>query len=189
MRASWLYVAIGGIGLSLVPGTTAQAQTCTPTSLEVIVRPIPPDDECHRLATLEHVAAYSWQLFIALNWPAASGKRGVPDGDDPKRIADRTGPRVWETWKSLQETFIAGGHKPGKWDDPETHAFCANSDELDPSPSKVLVDINQSGFAGQAVAPLIAQNRTYVRYEVRMRRVGYEKIVEHLYYTGGAKNI
>jgi len=189
MRTGWLFIAMGSVGLSLAPVAKAQPQACEPTSLEVVVTPKVPEDECHRLLQLERIAAYSWQLFIALNWPAARGARGTPDGDDPSRIADRTAPRVWETWKSVEETFIPGGRRPDAWDEPATHRVCSNSEELEPSPTKVLADINQSNRMGRAIGPLIAQNRTYVRYEVRMRRVGFEKIVAEELYRRGDRRI
>jgi len=186
MPAGWLSIAVVLVTLILAPAASAQEQDCHPlTSLDVVVRPHVPDDECHpRLSSVLrlHVAAHAWQLFIALNWPAARGARGMPDGEDPQKIADRTAPRVWETWKSLQETFIPGGKEPAGWDVPETHALCRNTGDLEPSPSKVLADLNQSGVEGEAVGPLIAQNRTYVRYEIRMNRVGFEEITRKQLY-------
>jgi len=198
MRGRWLLIAtaIGSVGLSLAPGVPAQVSVCEPTSLEVAVKNKPPDDECHTISNTEHVAAYSWQAFIALNWPAKSKKRGEPDGDDPKQIANRTAPRVWETWKSLQETFLPSGTKPDSWETADNHAFCAKNSNKpdpsptnDPSPTKVLVDINQSNIAGLAAGPLIAQNRTYVRYEIRMNQVEFEEIAAKGYYRRGQKTI
>jgi hypothetical protein len=190
VRYGWLFIVAGSVGLSLIARTAAQEKGCTPhTSLDVVVTPKVPDDECHPLAVLEHIAAYSWQTFIALNWPAASESRGEPDGDDPKQIENRTSPRVWETWKSVQETFIADGLQPEPWGKPETHTVCSNSNQLEPSPTKVLADLNQSGLSGQAIGPLIAQNRTYVRYEVRMHRKGFEKIVSDKLFLRRERNV
>jgi hypothetical protein len=177
MRAGWL-VAIGSLGLSLASVAAAQAQTCKPlTSLDVIVSPKVPAEVCGLLASGDYFAAYSWQLFIALNWPAERGKRGKADGEDPKKIADLTAPRVWETFKSVHEVFVPGGGKPADWDADESHAVCANSGELDQSPARVLADLNQSDFFGQASSPLVAQNRTYVRYEIRTNEVGFKAIM------------
>lgn len=49
---------------------------------------------------------FSWQEFIALNWPALAGSRGEPDPD--KKIGD-PGPRVWETWKEEYEVYRPDG--------------------------------------------------------------------------------
>ena len=39
---------------------------------------------------------FSWQEFMALNWPAQTGERGEPDPN--KKISD-PGPRVWKHGK------------------------------------------------------------------------------------------
>src|SRR5579859_395025 len=49
---------------------------------------------------------YSWQEFIALNWPAAPSGRGQVDG--AARL-DSTAPRVWQTWKNAHEVYRANG--------------------------------------------------------------------------------
>ena len=49
---------------------------------------------------------YSWRAFIALNWPATPGFRGVPD--ETKKIGDFSDPDtkvVWGTWKADYELF------------------------------------------------------------------------------------
>jgi hypothetical protein len=53
-------------------------------------------------ATLEQAAAFGWQAFIALNWPAHPGRRGVPNA--PAALGD-AGPRVWETLRGRVESY------------------------------------------------------------------------------------
>src|SRR5262245_41741304 len=57
---------------------------------------------------------FSWQSFLALNWPAVAGKRGVAIGpNDPNafKAAFRPNPTgnyptvVWGTWKQAYELF------------------------------------------------------------------------------------
>jgi len=69
-------------------------------------------------ATLEQAAAFAWQEFIALNWPAkiqtgAVGDRDTPAADclfgDPK-CADR--PLTWQTFRGKAEIFTAGATQP-----------------------------------------------------------------------------
>lgn len=69
-------------------------------------------------ANLSQAAAFAWQEFIALNWPAikqtgASGQRDTPDPGckfgDPKC----TGPLVWETFRGKVEIFPGQGTPPG----------------------------------------------------------------------------
>ncbi len=43
---------------------------------------------------------YSWRTFIAVVWPALTGQRGQPD---PNQMVDGARPRVFETYKTLEE--------------------------------------------------------------------------------------
>ena len=56
---------------------------------------------------------YSWRMFVALNWPAKAGQRGV--ADTSKTVGDLSAQRVWETWKSAYETIPPKGKQPTPW--------------------------------------------------------------------------
>ncbi len=58
-------------------------------------------------------ATLAWDLFLYLDWPATPGVRGVPD---PSRGLGAT-PVVWQTWKEVHETYLAGGAAPPPWKD------------------------------------------------------------------------
>jgi len=69
-------------------------------------------------ATMQQAAAFAWQEFIALNWPAvnqtgAPNTRDVPNNNcafgDPKC----PGPLVWQTFRSKVEIFPGTGNPPG----------------------------------------------------------------------------
>src|SRR5205814_1467290 len=45
-----------------------------------------------------------------------------------------------------------------------------------------LGTVNEVGFTATPLGPLVAQNRTYVRYEVRLNRVAYEFMRTNKYY-------
>ncbi len=75
-------------------------------------------------ATMQQAAAFAWQEFIGLNWPAVNqtggvvnnayvAQRDVPDNNckfgDPKC----TGPLVWETFRNKVEIFPGNGTPPG----------------------------------------------------------------------------
>lgn len=69
-------------------------------------------------ASLAQAAAFAWQEFIALNWPAVAqtGKPGQRDTPDPKcRFGDPecAGPLVWETFRGKVEIFPGQGTPPG----------------------------------------------------------------------------
>src|ERR1700674_4733361 len=101
MLRHWYYRAflVIFVVLSLATGWQAQSQPPDPNSVDVVISPTPPADEFDPGGfPIDFFDAYSWQIFVALNWPATAGQRGVPDTN--KTIADQTSPRVWETWKS-----------------------------------------------------------------------------------------
>ncbi len=67
-------------------------------------------------ATLQQAAAFAWQEFIALNWPALAGRRDPPDpsqkfgsGNGTPTIGETPGtggtPLVWQTFRSKVEIF------------------------------------------------------------------------------------
>ncbi len=69
-------------------------------------------------ATLQQAAAFAWQEFIALNWPAvaqtgAAQQRDTPDPRCRFGDPDCTGPLVWETFRGKVEIFPGQGTPPG----------------------------------------------------------------------------
>jgi hypothetical protein len=132
---------------------------------------------------------------------ADAAKRGVPH--PTKKFGDRSVPTVWETWKSMDELFPADAatNLPTPWDDYEANLALPTKDELGHarlvklpglddataghtkllSRISKLEDINQAGF-GTLDFPLVAQNRTFVRYEIRVNQIQYEEMVAKKYY-------
>src|ERR1700687_4402732 len=184
MSIRWIPTALAAslVTLSSVSIWPVIGQSANP--LDVLVRATPPADEFDPGGfPIDFFDAYSWQIFIALNWPAAAGQRGIPDMS--KTIADRTSPRVWETWKSVEETFLPTGAAPADWDVPETASTCNNAGALGASPvapMKILADFNQGDDNGGGIGPLVAQNGTYVRYEIRMNKVEFGEIAARKLY-------
>jgi hypothetical protein len=136
---------------------------------------------------------FSWDEFIALNWPAlvpagSLPQRGVPD--TKKKPGDLGSPRVWETWKADYELYLdQTGHNPplkptawSSWDLPEQ--ICSSSDGA----TRVLpmVAKGESVFPGglnQAMGgPLVDQHGKYVRYEVRLNETEYDETVDKTWY-------
>jgi hypothetical protein len=134
--------------------------------------------------TIDFFDDYSWRAFVAMIWPAAKGNRGVAD----ERLAvSAPGPRVFETFKSLQEVFHSDGSAP-----------TANFDAYDPAAQNAcravtrfgdivlasfnnLDDIGQAGI-GELNGPLAAQNGRFVRYQTLYNKVAYDFIVANRYY-------
>lgn len=123
---------------------------------------------------------FSWRAFIALNWPALTGaaNRGEPDRN--KKFGD-DGPRVWETWKARYEVFAPGGAKPAAWNSYDGSNPCGGVGNQTKTLSAFshFADFNQAAFTLATLAnPLVAQNRTYTRYEVRFNKEQFDTIVD-----------
>jgi hypothetical protein len=75
----------------------------------------PPSTGGAPAATPEQAAAFSWQEFIALNWPAGP-QQGMPgQRDTPSKtlkFGDTTysGPLVWQTFRGKVEIFPGNGN-------------------------------------------------------------------------------
>lgn len=113
---------------------------------------------------------FSWQDFIALNWPA-SAERGVPAKDKPLQAS---GPRVWENWPAPSEVFSKSGEKPEWTSQPA-------ADEK--SAIKVLLDSNEPTVSnGVLPKSLKDQHGEQVYFEIRLNRVFFDYLVENKLY-------
>ncbi len=136
---------------------------------------------------------FAWRAFVALSWPALTdaAHRGAPD---LTKLLGDSGPRVWETYKSRFEVFQRGPDggplKPAPWASYDGVNPCgagANNRIKTLASFEPYADFNQASFtAGKFISPLIAQNRTYTRYEVRINEAEFSAIVDHRYYAKAA---
>lgn len=136
-----------------------------------------------------HAAAFDdvmWKRFIELNWPAASGAQHRGEADLSRPLGDTTGPRVWMTWKSRFEIFQPGGAAPAPWASYDGQNPCGpggRNDAATLNAFDTFSDFNQPlGRLGMLGNPLVAQNRTYLRYEIRVNREEFDTIVDHGWY-------
>lgn len=140
---------------------------------------------------------YSWNAFIALNWPADTSTKGAPpcnlqngvarDCDKPLPAGDY-GPTVWETYKPDSAVFrgdAKGAIAPAAWNCPlDPLPGCDSVDARNAAASRVptlrmiVKDANSAHEFLQAgtFAPLVDQNGAFVRYEMRMNRDEFEYI-------------
>jgi len=180
--------------LLLVAGTCA-AQTatngCPDRPVRSISSPMMPADVCipdgFTDVPVNYFDDYSWRAFLAIVWPAAQGHRGVADRNKP---LDATGPRVFETLKSLWEVFPEDGSAPvsdfQSYDIPAHNACQVNPQfgDLVLASFSGIDDIGQAG-AGELTAPLAAQNGRYVRYQTLYNQAAFDFIVRNRYYLRG----
>jgi hypothetical protein len=125
---------------------------------------------------------FAWRAFIALNWPSLTdpAHRGAPDRG---RTLGDPGPRVWETLKARYELFQVGpdGHPmaPQPWATYDAANPCGAGVD---GRAKTLatfqpfMDFNQFFGPGVPANPLVAQNRTYTRYETRINQPQYSAL-------------
>lgn len=122
---------------------------------------------------------FAWRAFVSLNWPALTdpAHRGAPDR--AKKLAD-PGPRVWETFKARYELFQTSPDgkpiAPQPWTTYDGANPCgANIDNREKTLASFdpFMDFNQATFSGGPANPLVAQNRTYTRYETRLNEQEY----------------
>jgi hypothetical protein len=141
----------------------------------------PVDPDANEIAVFDD---YSWRAFIALNWPAKPGIPAVPD--ETKKIgdyADRGAKVVWGTWKTDVELFRSEGMVSSNESSLDGSPPC-DDPSSGPRPTMVIGsfgifrDFNQAGN-GRLGGPLVAQNHTYVRFEVRLNPVEFAFIRDH----------
>jgi hypothetical protein len=94
--------------------------TPSPAGPVITISPVVPADipGGAAKASLTQAAAFAWQEFIALNWPAVAqdggrGQRGTADAQLRFGAAGGAGPLVWETYRSKVEIFPGAGYPPG----------------------------------------------------------------------------
>ena len=64
-------------------------------------------------ANLSQAAAFAWNEFIALNWPAKSGQRDTPDPSLKFGSQGGDVPLVWHTYRHKSEIYPGTGKPPG----------------------------------------------------------------------------
>ena len=123
---------------------------------------------------------FSWQTFLALNWPAGA-RRGEPAA--AKAIGD-PGARVWETWKDPGEVYLAGGRKPPPWDDAAgarrlVKRLFFSTQKMD---DRLADSIEPTGADGTLPVTLTDRKGRVVQFEIRMNRIAFEYVVAQRLY-------
>ncbi|ROO31486.1 hypothetical protein [Pseudomonas sp. 7SR1] len=118
---------------------------------------------------------YSWQMFIALNWPAQDGQRGDPNCN--KQPGD-PGYTVWQTYKSVEEIFLPQGTDPGPWNSPQRAKSLAIINIAALKNSSLVNAVDQA-VGGWLIDQ--AGNPTY--YDISANETSYDYIVDNQYYN------
>jgi hypothetical protein len=136
---------------------------------------------------------YAWQEFIALNWPAAPNRPGVPDpGKGPQDLGapgDLT-PVVWETYATADQV-VASTTPPAAWGSDALRRL-----RLQPRPLRRINRLSSKDLdpalrwesIRQAFPPhawLTGQNQGVVYSDIRINPDEYAAIVKHRWYDAG----
>lgn len=145
------------------------------------------------------VDCFMWQTFIYLNWPAAGGQRGQPN---PNAAFGSPGPTVWETFKTVDEVFLANGQNPGPWSTSATRNKLFKARGVSPGTAGLRLLNNKSKFframssaestplnevtqAGGGI--LYDQASQPVYYEMLMNQAGYNYIIANQMYNANTQ--
>lgn len=133
---------------------------------------------------------YSWNTFIALNWPP------LPNGNgDPSKMIGQNGDNdtVWEHYRDVSDIFLPGGKKPS-YNGPAgvVPAQCKASykpgmriiSQVGKTPT-VLTDFSQPFNTG----PLIDQNGNYTRYEILVNKPMFDYILQNTLYSKAGQKV
>jgi hypothetical protein len=148
----------------------------------------PPSDICGTGDSAADFYALSWQIFKFLVWPAST-QRGIPD--TAKKITD-AGPTTFESLKADWEIFRQNAEIPADWTAfPGSADPCNNHPNIEPG-ALVLANFNEFGdiaegeLGGKSVHMLVAQNRSYVRYQAFFNKKVFDTITGSRLYDSSA---
>jgi len=129
---------------------------------------------------------FSWESFIAMNWPANPARHGQPlNPSNPQQFtgAKNGTPVVWTSYKSAEDLYAIPSPPP--WNgNGVTPSVCASGGT---SNAHVLVRVSKTDSlvheVNQAFSyPLIDQNRNFAWYDERFNQTQYEYIRKNQYY-------
>jgi len=180
----------------------AAAKTSAPSGPAIVLSPAIPGDaqfgalppnatNFQKLLAIQgDFDIYSWNAFIALNWPPGPGGKG-----DPKKTIGQDGDNdtVWEHYRDVADVFLPGG-KPPTWKGgtgdvpPECKADYAPGmrilSQVGKTPT-VLTEFSQPFNTG----PLIDQNGVYTRYEILVNKPMFDYILSNSLYSKAGQQV
>ena len=117
---------------------------------------------------------FSWESFIALNWPASGIGRGNPDQpNNPSVFTSMTNstPVAWGSYKANWELYDQYDKRPTEWISfkvPYAPSVCPQATAQDKELVMVTKGDTELNDINQAFSfPLVDQNKNFVFYEVR----------------------
>jgi hypothetical protein len=146
---------------------------------------VPHDVPAGSTASVQDLAIFAWQEFIALNWPsvdpATTGLRGTADtGADfltIKKDADGSFPLlVWQTYRHKNELFPANGVTDPNFDSKKPSYNYKVTDPIKPGASNPTMDIfnNLDETSEIGLCTMFARNTIRIAYEAKVNRAIFD---------------
>ena len=136
---------------------------------------------------------YSWNTFIALNWPPR------PDGNaDPKKTIGSNGDNdtVWEHYRDVSDIFLPGGARP-TWNGPVNIPEACKSLNKGKLPVVMLMQIGKNLLTPTVISansqpfntgPIIDQHGVFTRFQILVNKTMFDYILSNsLYSKAGQK--
>lgn len=135
---------------------------------------------------------YSWNTFIALNWPPdANG-----NGDPAKKIGQNAdNDTVWEHYRDVSDVFLPGGAKP-TWNGPMHIPDACKS--LHKSNLEVVTQIGKNLLTPTVVSamsqpfntgPLIDQKGVFTRFQIVVNKTMFDYILSNSLYSKAGQKV
>lgn len=124
-------------------------------------------------AGLEAFDEYGWKMFVAMNWPATSGQRGVADCG---KAIGSSSDVVWTSLKFTGEIFLPGAVDPGPWNSPLSTPMTFSAI------SKVSPEI-QNTITQPVGGWLIDQKGSPTYYQIAVDEVSYDYVRSNDFYN------
>lgn len=135
---------------------------------------------------------FSWQTFIALNWPATTN--GKPDAK--LNLADSKTPRVWEYYADAGMVYRKDGAPPPPWNEAVSASLDKTfwisgmsigtpADKDGAGDGDYLIPMlgGSSGSLQAFTGPMIDQQGKWVRYQAAMNQIEFDYLVENKLYN------
>jgi hypothetical protein len=124
---------------------------------------------------------FSWESFIALNWPASANGRGNPNQPNTPSVftsMTNTSTVTWNTYKANWELYNQYDKRPSPWNDWKSPYAPAGCPQAKPTDTQlVMVTKGDTELSDNITAfsfPLVDQNRNYVFFEVTYNEAYYD---------------
>jgi len=198
-RGRRLLPCLAFLGL-LAPAAGAHAQSwqCSLNPSPTVSSTVPNDVVISNQFAMN---CFAWQEFIALNWAAAAGQRGVADPNATPAMfgsPSASGLTVWETYKDKSEVFLPLGAEPKPWEAPPPPPACQNAAAVTIALQNPRVQVLSmlSAFGDfrldettQASGQWLAdQNGNLIYYDIRIDKGEFDWIVKNKFYNADVQN-